>query len=99
MTVLSEIGKLLRREGLYSSHLAKWRALREEGILEGLSRARGRKPIEKNPLAEEIARLQKENQQLQTHLFQAQTIIDVQKKKLSQLLGLNVMPLNDVSMS
>jgi VIT1/CCC1 family predicted Fe2+/Mn2+ transporter len=78
--------------------LAKWRALREEGILEGLSRARGRKPIEKNPLAEEIARLQKENQQLQTHLFQAQTIIDVQKK-LSQLLGLNVMPLNDVSMS
>jgi transposase-like protein len=97
-TEAGEIGKLLRREGLYSSHLAKWRALREEGILEGLSRARGRKPIEKNPLAEEIARLQKENQQLQTHLFQAQTIIDVQKK-LSQLLGLNVMPLNDVSMS
>jgi transposase-like protein len=97
-TEAGEIGKLLRREGLYSSHLAKWRAQREEAILEGLSKTRGRKAIEKNPLAEEIARLQKENQRLQTHLFQAQTIIDVQKK-LSQLLGLNVMTINEVSMS
>lgn len=83
-----DIGRLLRREGLYSSHLSKWRDQREQAVLEGMSKSRGRKPLEKNPLAEEVARLQKENQQLQTRLMQAQTIIDVQKK-LSQLLGLD----------
>src|SRR5450756_1118728 len=39
-----EIGALLRREGLYSSHLSTWRGQREEGVLEALSRPRGRKP-------------------------------------------------------
>ena len=74
-----DIGALLRREGLYSSHLSKWRAQREQAIRESLSKARGRKPVEKNPLAEENARLQKENQRLQDRLTQAQTIIEVQK--------------------
>jgi transposase-like protein len=41
-----EIGALLRREGLYSSHLSTWRAQREEGSLEALSRPRGRRPAE-----------------------------------------------------
>lgn len=83
-----QIGALLRREGLYSSHLSKWRAQRERAVREGLSKNRGRKPMGKNPLAEEIARLQKENQRLEERLLQAQTIIDVQKK-LSQLLAMS----------
>ncbi len=86
-----DIGELLRREGLYSSHLSKWRAQREQAVREGLSKRRGCKSQDKNPLAEENARLQKEIQRLQERLTQAQTLIEVQKK-LSQLLGLNETP-------
>ena len=85
------IGELLRREGLYSSHLSKWRAQREAALHEGLSKPRGRQRQEKNPLVGENARLQKENQRLQARLTQAQTIIEVQKK-LSHLLGLSENP-------
>ena len=82
-----EIGALLRREGLYSSHLTTWRRQREEGQLQGLSgRKRGRKA---DPQAAEVAQLRQENEQLQARLQQAETIIEVQKK-LSGLLGLNV---------
>ncbi len=89
-----DIGKLLRREGLYSSHLSKWRAQREQAVREGLSTRRGRKSQVKNPLAEENARLHKDIRRLQVHLTQAQTIIEVQKK-LSQLLALNESPAHD----
>jgi transposase len=85
------LGHLLRREGLYSSHLSAWRKQRDEGIHEALSRPRGRKPVEKSPLTHEVARLQAENQRLQFRLTQAQTIIEVQKK-LSLLLGLELPP-------
>jgi transposase-like protein len=79
-----EIGSLLRREGLYSSHLDKWRRQRERGALEGLrGQKRGRKP---DPQAAELARLQRENEQLRARLERAEHIIDVQKK-LAQLLG------------
>jgi len=78
------IGALLRREGLYSSHLDKWRKQRERGALEGLrGRKLGRKP---DPQAAEIARLQRENEQLRARLERAEHIIDVQKK-LAHLLG------------
>lgn len=93
-----DTGRLLRREGLYSSNLTNWRAQREQGILEGLSKSRGRKPQEKSLLAEENTRLQKENQHLRERLSQAQTIIDVQKK-LSQLLGMNNSPMLEGSSS
>jgi transposase len=57
-----EIGALLRREGLYSSHLTTWRRQRDQGQLQGLtSKKRGRKP---DPQAAELARLQRENAQL-----------------------------------
>lgn len=82
-----DLGKLLRREGLYSSHLTGWRRQRDEAVAAALGQRRGRKPLEKNPLTAEIARLQTENQRLQERLTQAQTIIEVQKK-LSSLLGL-----------
>lgn len=81
------IGALLRREGLYASHLEKWRRQRTRGELQGLTaQKRGRKvPAE----AADLARLQRENAALQARLQQAETIIEVQKK-LSTLLGLNI---------
>lgn len=81
-----EIGSLLRREGLYSSHLSKWRQLRDAGVLAGLTpRKRGRKARPVDPQAHRIAELEKENERLRRKLEKAETIIDVQKK-LSQLL-------------
>ena len=84
------IGSLLRREGLYSSHLTTWRHQREQGQLEALSpKNRGRKPSVDETLAKELAELKRENQRLGNRLQQAETIIDVQKK-LSGLLGLTL---------
>jgi transposase len=81
-----QVGALLRREGLYSSHLTTWRRQRDEGVLKGLSpQKRGRK--RQDELEREVARLQRENERLQANLEQAETIIEVQKK-LSRLLGL-----------
>jgi len=85
-----QIGSLLRREGLYSSHLTTWRQQREQGQLEALSpKNRGRKPSVDETLAKELAELKRENQRLGNRLQQAETIIDVQKK-LSGLLGLTL---------
>ena len=85
-TKRGQIGALLRREGLYSSHLHKWRQQRSLGQLEGLApKKRGRKAPD--PAEEEQARLRRENERLRARLEQAELIIDVQKK-LSRLLGL-----------
>ena len=85
-TESGQTGGLLRREGLYSSHLSTWRRQREQGLLEALSpKRRGRK--RKDELEREVARLRRENERLQVSLEKAEMIIDVQKK-LSRLLGL-----------
>jgi transposase-like protein len=82
------LGELLRREGLYSSHLTTWRRQRDEGALAGLMpKRRGRKAKPKNPLADEVARLERENQRLKEQLRQAELIIDVQKK-VSEMLNI-----------
>ena len=81
-----EIGALLRREGLYSSHLVGWRLLRATGALGALSSKRGRKATA-NPLLEENQKLKSQVVRLEKKLLQAETIIDVQKK-LSILLGI-----------
>lgn len=82
-----DIGALLRREGLYSSHLSTWRRLRREGTLEGLgSRQRGPKRDVAAVEQREITRLQKQVSRLEDELDKAHTIIDVQKK-LSALLS------------
>ena len=87
------IAGLLRREGLYSSHLTTWRKKREKGELAGLEpRKRGKKPVPRNPWTAENERLRRENQHLQKRLRQAETIIDVQKK-LCDILGLTVPPI------
>jgi transposase len=83
-----DIGALLRREGLYSSHLTTWRRQREAGILSGLQpKPRGRKPNPHHPLQDENVRLRKENVRLQKRLKKAELIIDIQKK-ISQMLGI-----------
>ena len=85
-----QIGALLRREGLYSSHLTTWRRQRAQGQLAGLSpKRRGRKSSVDEALMNELDALKRENQHLQSRLQQAETIIDVQKK-LSGLLGLTL---------
>jgi len=85
-TKRGQIGALLRREGLYSSHLSNWRQQRALGQLKGLSpKKRGRKAPD--PAEVEMARLRQENERLRSRLEQAELIIDVQKK-LSRLLGL-----------
>ena len=89
-----QLGALLRRQGLYSSNLTTWKKQREQGMLTGLApKKRGRKNKPKNPLAEQIARLEKENRKLRLKLKQAETIIDVQKK-VSQMLAIS-QDLND----
>lgn len=78
-----QIGALLRREGLYSSHLTTWRRQRTTGQLQGLTpQKRGRK---KDEQAAEIATLRQENERLQAQLTQAELIIKAQKK-LAQAL-------------
>ena len=74
------IGALLRREGLYSSHLVTWRRERRAGILKGLTpRTRGPKPT-RSPQDEEIRQLREVNRRLTEELRKAEIVIDVQKK-------------------
>ena len=80
------IGALLRREGLYSSHLSTWRRERQTGILKGLTpRKRGPKS-KHNAQEEEMQKLLRENQRLTEELRKAAIVIDVQKK-VGALLG------------
>ena len=80
-----DVGALLRREGLYSSHLSKWRQQQQAGQLDQPQK-RGRKS---NPQATELARLQQENERLKAKLERAELIIEAQKK-LCQLLNLPI---------
>jgi transposase-like protein len=80
-------GALLRREGLYSSHLTTWRRQAQQGTLQALSpRRRGPKARTPNPLMKRVTTLEKENQHLRHKLKQAETIIEAQKK-IAEILG------------
>ncbi|MCB9684958.1 MAG: transposase [Alphaproteobacteria bacterium] len=86
-TESGDIGRILRREGLYSSHLVEWRRLREAGALAGLTpKPVGRPRKERNPLAAEVERLQRENERLRDKVRKAEIIMEAQKK-LSEVLG------------
>jgi transposase len=85
-----ELGALLRRHGLYSSHLSVWRRERDLGARERLSKKRGRKASERNPLSPRVVQLEKENLRLQARLKKAELLLDIQKK-VSMILGI---PLN-----
>ncbi len=84
------MGRLLRREGLYSSHLANWRKARREGALSGLRpKKRGRKPNEANPLMPKVKRLEAKVKRLEREVAAAHTILDVQGK-VAGLLGFSL---------
>ncbi len=77
-------GALLRREGLYTSLISEWRKQRDRGALQALQQRRGRPPTD--PLAQEAARLRRDNQRLQAELDRARKVIEVQGE-LSALLS------------
>jgi transposase-like protein len=83
-----ELGALLRREGLYSSHLVEWRKLAKSGALGALEpKKRGPKPKLRDERDDKITKLERELARTAKRLEQAEVIIDVQKK-LSRLMGI-----------
>ena len=85
------LGALLRREGLYSSHLVHWRRQREQGeLVAGRARKRGPAP---KPVDPRVKQLEVENRRLQRKLARAETIITLQKK-VAEILGIPLKPLD-----
>jgi len=83
-----EIGALLRREGLYSSHLAVWRAARDWGEIAGVApKKRGPKAVPPDPRDRKIVELERETRRLKSRLERAEALVDLQKK-VSAILGI-----------
>ena len=80
-----ELGVLLRKEGLYSSHLVTWRQQRAAGLT---PKTRGRKAVPVDPA---MKKLEQENRRLATRLRKAEALLDFQKK-LSSLLQIPLIP-------
>jgi transposase len=83
-----EIGELLRREGLYTSHLTYWRKQRRSGALKELGKPRGRKPADKRDA--QIAALTRRAERAETELAKARRVIDIQgnvSALLEEMLG------------
>jgi transposase-like protein len=80
------VGALLRREGLYSSHLTSWRAARERGELVGAPKNRGPAPQGTDPRDKKIAELERETARWRKRAERAEALVEVQKK-LAALLG------------
>ncbi len=94
-TERGELGALLRREGLYSSHLTEWRKQAERGQLAGLApKKRGPKAKPVDPRDRRIAELERENAKLTRRSERAEALVEVQKK-VSELLGIALPPLPD----
>jgi len=89
-----EIGALLRREGLYSSHLTAWRAAARRGA--ALTRRRGPPPTPPNPLTKRVAELERALAKATRRAERADIIIDAQNK-VSQLIGLTLPPVDDAT--
>lgn len=85
-------GAILRREGLYSSHLSAWRKQREEGALKALDKKRG--PKGKSAEQVQIDKLARDKARLERELFKANAIIDAQKK-LAEILGVDLPKIAD----
>jgi transposase-like protein len=83
-----EVGELLRREGLYTSHLTYWRKQRKDGALKELGRLRGRKPADRRD--REIAELRRRAERAEAELAKAKKVIEIQgnvSALLEQMLG------------
>jgi transposase len=81
-----ELGALLRKEGLYSSHLITWRQQRERGLT---PKKRGRKAV---PVDPQLKKLEQENRRLTTRLQKAEALLDFQKK-VAALLQIQLKPM------
>jgi transposase-like protein len=89
-TAPGEVGRLLRREGLYSSHLSVWRKTYSDGALGALSpKKRGRKAEERNPLEKRVRQLEVQLTRTQEELRKANLILDMQGK-VAGLLGFSL---------
>ena len=86
-----ELGALLRREGLYSSHLAAWRAAQRRGDLTGPARRRGPPRSGAAPLTARIAQLERQLVAAVKRADRAEAIVEVQKK-VAALLGSPLAP-------
>jgi transposase len=85
-----EIGALLRREGLYSSHLVEWRRARDSGALAGLApRKRGRAAKVPHPLKRKVAELEREVARATRRAERGEGLVELQKK-VSELLGIQL---------
>lgn len=93
-TERGEVGALLRREGLYSSHLVAWRRqLREHGE-EGLApKPAGRKPV-RDERDQKIKELERRTAKLEKELLLAQKLIELQKKA-HEILGIALPGIED----
>ena len=83
-----EVGELLRREGLYTSHLTYWRKQRKDGALKELGRPRGRKPADRRD--REVAELRRRAERAEAELAKARKVIEIQgnvSSLLEQMLG------------
>src|ERR1700752_2740963 len=83
-----EVGELLRREGLYTSHLTYWRKQREAGALKELAQQRGRKPVDRRD--EEIAKLTRKLQRSEAELAKMKRVVEIQgnvSALLEEMLG------------
>ena len=83
-----EVGELLRREGLYTSHLTYWRKQREAGALKELGKPRGRKPVDRRD--EEIAKLTRKLERSEAELAKMKRVIEIQgnvSALLEEMLG------------
>jgi transposase len=83
-----EVGELLRREGLYTSHLTYWRKQRRAGALKELSKSRGRKPAGRRD--QEVAELRRRAERAEAELAKAKKVIEIQgnvSALLEQMLG------------
>ena len=75
-TAPGEIGELLRREGLYTSHLTYWRKQRKDGALRELGRPRGRKPADRRDA--QITELSRRAERAEAELAKARRVIEIQ---------------------
>ena len=92
-TAPGEIGELLRREGLYTSHLTYWRKQRKDGALKELGQSRGRKPADKRDA--QIASLTRRAERAEVELVKARRVIEIQgnvSALLEEMLGTESAP-------
>jgi transposase-like protein len=90
-----EVGELLRREGLYTSHLTYWRKQRKDGALKELGRPRGRKPVDRRD--EEIVKLARKLERSETELAKMKRVVEIQgnvSALLEEMLGSESAPRN-----